>query len=84
MASSAGAVLSEIKRELNSIINELDSIADGVRRDFVGIGTEECANCLSRVADKYRWVRRQLNNIDLSDAMAEGGNGGGGGGGRSF
>ena len=66
MNASARAELASIKRELNSIISELDSIASGVRRDFVGIGNDQCANCIDRVTNQYRYVKRKLDNMDTS------------------
>lgn len=52
-----------IKRELQNIINELDSISQGIQNDFSGIGNEQCAACVRNVAEKYRYVKRRLNNI---------------------
>lgn len=66
MNASARAELASIKRELNSIISELDSISSGVRRDFVGIGNDQCANCIDRVTNQYRYVKRKLDNMDTS------------------
>lgn len=70
-----------IKRELQSIINELDDIAYDIRRDFDNIGEDQAAACVSRVADKYRIAKRKLDNIDtkrVTDeyAVAHGGGGG--------
>lgn len=89
MDAKASETLWQIKRELQSIINELDSISSGVRRDFSGIGNEVCADCITRVANHYRDVKRRLDTMDtniLSDEFisAQGGGGGGGGGGSSF
>ena len=58
--------LASIKRELNSIISELEEISAGVRNDFVGIGNERCADCINRVLNQYYVVRRKLNNLDTS------------------
>lgn len=60
-----------IKQELQSIINELDDIAKGVRRDFSNIGNEQCAQCVTRVADNYRTAKRKLDNIDTSKVTEE-------------
>lgn len=49
MDSSAKYELASIKRELSSIIDELSDISNGVRNDFVGIGSDQCANCIDRV-----------------------------------
>lgn len=73
--------LASIKRELNSIISELESISNGVRSDFVGIGNEKCADSINRVINQYYYVRRKLNNLDTStvtESFAQL-NGGGGG-----
>lgn len=77
-----------IKKELNNIINELDSISRGMNSNFKGIGNQRCASCISNVANKYRWVKKKLDNIDTSKvteayASAHGGGGSAGGGGSS-
>lgn len=66
MNASARAELASIKRELASIISELEDISGGVRRDFVGIGNDQCANCIDRVTNQYRYVKRKLDNMDTS------------------
>lgn len=66
MNASARAELASIKRELNAIISELDDISNGVRRDFAGIGNEQCANCIDKVTNQYRGVKRSLDNMDTS------------------
>lgn len=84
MDSGARNELASIKRELNSIIGELESISRGVRNDFVGIGNDKCADCIDRVLNQYYYVRRKLNNLDTStvtDSYAQSHSGGGGGGG---
>lgn len=62
-------------RELQSIINELDEIANGVRGDFIGIGNNRCASSIEDVADKYRNVKRRLQNIDMGTVANHGGGG---------
>lgn len=59
--------LESIKRELQRIINELDSISRGVRKNFEGIGNERCASSISAIADDYRRLKRQLDRINLND-----------------
>ncbi len=66
MDASARNELASIKRELNSVISELEEISAGVRNDFVGIGNERCADCINRVLNQYYVVRRKLNNLDTS------------------
>lgn len=82
MDAGAKNELASIKRELDSIIGELESISSGVRNDFVGIGSEKCADCINRVLNQYYYVRKKLNNLDTSTvtesyAQAHGGGGGG-------
>ena len=60
-----------IKQDLQSIINELDSIAAGIRNDFVGIGNDKCASVVSNVADHYQYVKRKLDSIDTSKVTDE-------------
>lgn len=75
-----------IKKELQSIIWELDDIANDIRRDFSNIGEDQAAACVSRVAEKYRIAKRKLDNIDtkkVTDEYAKA-HGSGGGGGSAF
>ncbi|MED4014539.1 MULTISPECIES: hypothetical protein [Sutcliffiella] len=55
-----------IKRELLSIIDEIDSIAAGINKDFVGIGNEKCTSRLNKIANNYRNVKYKLDRIDTS------------------
>ena len=64
MNASAKNELAAIKRELSSINRELESISAGVRKDFVGIGNDKCADCIDRVTNNYYTVQRKLNNLD--------------------
>lgn len=82
--------LESIKSELKSIINELENIESGLRRDFVNIGTEKAADCVLKAVNNYKTVKKKLDNINteaVTDEYAEahgvtsGGGGGGGGGG---
>lgn len=81
MNQSARNELESIKRELNSIIGELEDISKGVRKDFVGIGNDKCADCIDRVLNQYYAVRRKLNNLDTNTVRegftAPGSSGGG-------
>lgn len=65
----SSAELSSIRRELDSIITELESISTGLRKDFVGIGSEKCANRMDRVLSHYYFIRRKLNNIDTTSVV---------------
>lgn len=70
MDAGAARELESIKSELNSIIGELESISSGVRKDFTGIGNEQCANCIDNVLNSYYSVRRKLNNLDTVTVTA--------------
>ena len=60
------ATLNSCKNELQSIINELVAIEDGVRYDFQGIGQDNCADCLEVIIRKYRYVLNRLNNVNTN------------------
>lgn len=80
MDANARAELNAIKSELNSIIRELESISYGVRKDFVGIGNDKCADCINKVINQYYYVKRKLDNLDTStvtDSYAQSHGGGG-------
>lgn len=66
MGASEQYEFESIKRELQSIIKELDNIAYGVRRNFTGIGNDRCAQSIYSIADDYRYVKRKLDKIDTS------------------
>lgn len=79
MDANAQAELDGIKNELNAIIRELESISGGVRRDFVGIGNEQCAICIDRVTEQYRIVKSKLDHLDtvkVTESFAEAHGGG--------
>ena len=81
MDANARYELNCIKNELDSIISELESIENGVKKDFVGIGNEQCAACIDRVLNKYYYVRRCLRNLDTTTVTEEFARAHGGGGG---
>lgn len=56
--------LNECRKELRSIISELQDIEWGVRRDFSGIGEQLCGNCIDKIADKYNNVLSRLNRVN--------------------
>lgn len=66
MDSWARREISSIISELNSITNKLDEIARGLKTksDFQNIGSERCAQCLESVSNQYKTVKRQLGNIN--------------------
>lgn len=66
MDSASKRELSDIKREIRSIINELNDIASDIKRDFDGIGEDKYAACIDRVVEKYEYVLKKLNNMDTN------------------
>lgn len=66
MDANAQYELYLIKGELQSIIDELNNISSGVKRDFSGIGNEKCSASVSASAQHYRDVKAQLEKMDLS------------------
>ncbi|MBR5772458.1 MAG: hypothetical protein IKY00_04505 [Clostridia bacterium] len=60
-----------IRKELDSIIKELDSISYGIRYGFKGIGNETCASAVQSVASDYRGVLRFLNNVDVNNVSEQ-------------
>jgi len=60
-----------IRNELNQVVNELNNIADELNRNFKGIGSENCANCLEKVADQYAYVIKKINTIDENKIAEE-------------
>lgn len=60
------ASLNSCKSELRSIIRELESIEEGVRSSFVGIGQDHCANSLDAVIRKYQNVLYRLEQVDTN------------------
>lgn len=71
MDAKAQQQLYEIKQELQSIINELDDIGTGIKRDFKGIGNDICASRIAEVESQYRNVKKKLNKIDTSKVTEE-------------
>jgi len=63
--------LDAIKNDLQSIINELEDIASGIKRDFIGIGNEQCASVIIEEAERYRKVKRKLDGINISKIKEE-------------
>ena len=79
MDSGARYELDSIKRELNSIISELEDISRGVRNDFTNIGSDKCADTIDKVVSNYYTVKRKLDNIDtetVTESYAEAHSGG--------
>lgn len=60
----------DVKREINGIIAELEkisselySVADGVDKEFKGIGANICASRLRSLSRQYVKVREELGKI---------------------
>ena len=70
MKASAKMELESIKSELNAIIREMDDISGGLKRDFVGIGSEQCARCVDRVNEQYRLVKTKLESMNTTQVNA--------------
>lgn len=58
--------LNSCKSELLSIIRELESIEEGVRNSFTGIGQDYCADSLDAVIRKYQNVLYRLEQVDTN------------------
>lgn len=71
MDANAQYELYLIKNELQSIIDELYSVAGGVRSDFDGIGNDKCASSIITAAKQYETVKQKLNSMDLSAVTEE-------------
>ena len=62
-----GTTLEQARTEMRSIIEELEDIEQGIRRDFRGIGQDRCANCVRAIAGYYRHtVLHHLNSMEQS------------------
>lgn len=58
------AELDAIIADLNILVRELESIASGVNKDFIGIGNAYCSNAVYKSANNCSQVRNKLKNID--------------------
>ena len=57
--------IEQARSEMRSIIAELESIEQGIRSDFRGIGQDRCANAVNSITNYYRnTVLRQLNSME--------------------
>jgi len=63
--------LNAIKKDLQSIINELEDIAKGIKKDFEGIGNELCASAISAEVERYREAKQKLDKIDIEKIKEE-------------
>lgn len=65
--------LDYICSEINSIIKELENISNGLKKEFIGIGNEKCAECIDNVINKYRTISKKISTVTIHS-----------GGGRTF
>ncbi|MBQ1821533.1 MAG: hypothetical protein II117_08030 [Clostridia bacterium] len=65
MANASSEVRSMIG-ELNSIIGELTDIANGLKTQFQGIGSERCAQSIESVISNCAVVKSKLQNMDMN------------------
>lgn len=63
--------IAAIKSDISSIVTKLEKIATELNSDFKGIGNDRCAQSISNVASKYKWVKTQLDNINTSNVTDE-------------
>lgn len=84
MDAKARSELYAIKLELNAVIRELQDISSGLKKEFTGIGCEQCAACVDRVVSQYQAVKRKLDKLDTSTVTESWANAHGGGGGHVF
>ena len=61
--------LNSIISDLGSVIEEMESLSDCLRRNFEGIGSEKCAHSIDVVMERYYGVKRKLNNVDTSKVV---------------
>lgn len=68
-----GNELNEYKRELSSIIKELENVEYHVRHDFKNVGNVQCADSIQSVINKYKSALSTLNSIEptLLDRLLE-------------
>lgn len=66
MTKKGSRELREYRRELRSIIAELENLESGIRHDFKNVGNDKCADCIHSVIVKYRSALRTLNSVDAS------------------
>lgn len=64
MDSATKRELNSIKSELSSIISELEDISGGIRKDFVGIGQNICADVLKRNISNLKTGKKKLDKIN--------------------
>ena len=60
------ATLDSCKRELASIIQELESIKWGIGHEFKGIGQEKCVTCIEKAIERYQGAKRSLDKVNTN------------------
>lgn len=68
---SASGEINNIRAELSGIINELESIESGIRRDFQGIGNDVCAARLGALRSTLSQAHSALGSIDMNALTPE-------------
>lgn len=71
MDANAQYELYLIKTELQSIIDELYNISNGVGRDFEGIGNEKCATSIITAIVQFELAKQKLNSMNLTAVTEE-------------
>lgn len=74
---SARSELESIKAELASIINELEDIAAGVQKDFLGIDNYKCSFAINDVKEDLERAKLYLINVVLEQENVSPGGGNG-------
>ena len=62
--------LARARVELNSIIKEIERIADEIQK-FKGIGVENCVAALEIKANSLKKALRQLNRVSSEDVITQ-------------
>ena len=57
-------LLNDIQDDLRFVLSELKEIETGLRTEFRGIGTEQCADHLHQIAEQYRNLQTRLRELD--------------------
>lgn len=71
MDAQTSSELNRIKNDFGSLINELKDIAFGIRKDFQGIGNDQCASCVENLINQCVAAKSKLENIDTNKLSPE-------------
>lgn len=66
MESMAKNELYSIRRDLDSVIQELEFLSTKIRNEFEGIGNYKCADCIDKSLENCNFARKKLYNLDTS------------------